>query len=165
MAAITICSDFGAPLIFLKRSLVFPILLFSSISLHWSLKTSFLSLLAILCLIDAYWGAVELMNCRRGRHRYCFRWSHSFPLYKNPGDFLVCSPHTWSFLLCLFLLPPSHTSVQEKLFWFNFLTQIKHVSVPLFPKEVRNKISVTCFYCLLTPWIPNLEGERILLCI
>ena len=35
-------------LIFLKRSLVFPILLFSSISFHWSLKKAFLSLLAIL---------------------------------------------------------------------------------------------------------------------
>ena len=35
-------------LIFLKRSLVFPILLFSSISLHWSLKKAFLCLLAIL---------------------------------------------------------------------------------------------------------------------
>ena len=35
-------------LIFLKRFLVFPILLFSSISLHWSLKKAFLSLLAIL---------------------------------------------------------------------------------------------------------------------
>ena len=35
-------------LIFLKRSLVFPILLFSSISLHCSLKKAFLSLLAIL---------------------------------------------------------------------------------------------------------------------
>ena len=33
---------------FLKRSLVFPILLFSSISLHWSLMKAFLSLLAIL---------------------------------------------------------------------------------------------------------------------
>ena len=33
---------------FLKRSLVFPILLFSSISLHWSLRKVFLSLLAIL---------------------------------------------------------------------------------------------------------------------
>ena len=32
----------------LKRSLVFPMLLFSSISLHWSLRKSFLSLLAIL---------------------------------------------------------------------------------------------------------------------
>ena len=35
-------------LIFLKRSLVLPTLLFSSISLHWSLRKAFLSLLAIL---------------------------------------------------------------------------------------------------------------------
>ena len=35
-------------LIFLRRSLVFPIQLFSSISLHWSLRKAFLSLLAIL---------------------------------------------------------------------------------------------------------------------
>ena len=35
-------------LIFLMRCLVFPILLFSSISLHWSLKKVFSSLLAIL---------------------------------------------------------------------------------------------------------------------
>ena len=35
-------------LIILKRSLVFLILLFSSISLHWSLKNAFFSLLAIL---------------------------------------------------------------------------------------------------------------------
>ena len=35
-------------LIFLKRSLVFPILLFSSISLHWWLRKAFLSLHAIL---------------------------------------------------------------------------------------------------------------------
>ena len=35
-------------LIFLMRSLIFPILLFSSVSLHWSLWKAFLSLLAIL---------------------------------------------------------------------------------------------------------------------
>ena len=35
-------------LIFLRRSLVFPNLLLSSISLHWSLRKAFLSLLAIL---------------------------------------------------------------------------------------------------------------------
>ena len=35
-------------LTYLKSSLVFPILLFSSISLHWSLRKAFLSLLAIL---------------------------------------------------------------------------------------------------------------------
>ena len=34
--------------VFLKRSLVFPILLFSSVSLHWSLRKAFLSLLALL---------------------------------------------------------------------------------------------------------------------
>ena len=34
-------------LTFLNRSLIFPILLFSSISFHWSLKKAFLSLLAI----------------------------------------------------------------------------------------------------------------------
>ena len=34
-------------LFFLKRCLVFPILLFSSISLHWSLRKAFLSLLAV----------------------------------------------------------------------------------------------------------------------
>ena len=34
--------------VFLKRSLVFPILLFSSISLHWSMRKVFLSTLAIL---------------------------------------------------------------------------------------------------------------------
>ena len=37
-----------ASLILFKRSLVFPILLFSSISLHWSLRKAFLSLLYIL---------------------------------------------------------------------------------------------------------------------
>ena len=35
-------------LIFLKRSLVFPILFFSSVSLHWSFRKAFLSLLAVL---------------------------------------------------------------------------------------------------------------------
>ena len=43
-------------LIFLRRSLDFPILLFSSISLHWSPRKAFLSLLAILwnSTSDAY---------------------------------------------------------------------------------------------------------------
>ena len=42
-------------LIFLKRPLVFPILLFSSISLHWSLRKAFLSLLAILWNSAFHW--------------------------------------------------------------------------------------------------------------
>ena len=46
---------------FLKRSLIFPILLFSSISLHWSLRKAFLSLLAI------FWNSA-------------FRWIYTCPL-------------------------------------------------------------------------------------
>ena len=42
-------------LIFLKRSLVFPILLFFSISLHWLLRKAFLSLLAILWNSASKW--------------------------------------------------------------------------------------------------------------
>ena len=42
-------------LIFLKRSLVFPILLFSFISLHWPLWKAFLSLLAILWNPEFKW--------------------------------------------------------------------------------------------------------------
>ena len=45
-------------LIFLKRSLVFPILLFSCISLHWSLRKAFLSLLAIL------WKLAQHKHCQ-----------------------------------------------------------------------------------------------------
>ena len=41
-------------ILFLNRSVVFPILLFSSISLHWSLRKAFLSLLAILWN-SAFW--------------------------------------------------------------------------------------------------------------
>jgi len=45
---LTLAPNTLVSLIFLKRSLVFPILLFSSISSHWSLRKAFLSLLAIL---------------------------------------------------------------------------------------------------------------------
>ena len=59
-------------LIFLKRSLVFPILLFSSISLHWSLKKAFLSLLAILPVIHTekaapIWDITRLIAIRKGK--------------------------------------------------------------------------------------------------
>ena len=42
-------------LIFLKRSIVFPTPLFSSISLHWSLRKAFLTLLAILWNSEFRW--------------------------------------------------------------------------------------------------------------
>ena len=55
-------------LIFLKTSLVFPILLFSSTSLHWSLRKAFLSLLDIL-------GNSEFNNCPSSQS-YGFSSSH-----------------------------------------------------------------------------------------
>ena len=50
-------------LIFLKRSLVFPILLFSSISLHWLLRKAFLSLLAILWNSAFKWNIFPFLLC------------------------------------------------------------------------------------------------------
>ena len=67
-------------LIFLKRSLVFPILLFFSISLHWSLRKAFFSLLAIL------WNSA-------------FKW-----VYLSFSPFLLC--FLLLFFSQLFLRPP-----------------------------------------------------------
>ena len=53
-------------LIFLKRYLVFPILLFSFISLHWSLKKAFLSLLAILWNPAFRWVSLSFSPLRIG---------------------------------------------------------------------------------------------------
>ena len=49
-------------LIFLKRSLVFTILLFSSVSLHWSLRKAFLSLLSILWNSAIKWIYLSLSS-------------------------------------------------------------------------------------------------------
>ena len=50
-------------LIFLKRSLVFPILLFSSISLHWLLRKAFLSLFALLWNPSFKWVYLSFSLC------------------------------------------------------------------------------------------------------
>ena len=50
-------------LIFLKRPLVFPILLFSCISLNWSLRKAFLSLLAILWNSAFRWVYLSFLLC------------------------------------------------------------------------------------------------------
>ena len=49
-------------LIFLKRSLVFPILLFSSISLHWWLRKAFLPLVDILWNSAFKWGYLSFSS-------------------------------------------------------------------------------------------------------
>ena len=50
-------------LIFLKRSPIFPTVLFSSITLHWSLRKSFLSLLAILWNSEFKWVYFSFYLC------------------------------------------------------------------------------------------------------
>ena len=73
-------------LIFLKRSLVFPILLFFSISSHWSLRKAFLSLLAVL------WNSV-------------FKWVYlSFsplPLLLFFSELFVRPPQTFILPFCI----------------------------------------------------------------
>ena len=70
--------------IFLKRSLVFPILLFSSSSLHYSLKKAFLSLLAVL-------------------------WNSAFSWVYHP--FLLCLLRL--FFSQLFVRPPQTTTLSS----------------------------------------------------
>ena len=73
-------------LIFLKRSQVFPILLFSPISLHWSLRKAFLSLHAVL------WNSA-------------FKWEYlSFPplLFASlPLQLFIRPPQTVILLFCI----------------------------------------------------------------
>ena len=65
--------DWNVPLvslIFLKRSLVFPILLFSSISLYWPLMKPLLSLLAILWKSAFKWAYLSFAFCFSSFHSY-----------------------------------------------------------------------------------------------
>jgi len=89
-------------LIFLKRSLVFSILLFSSISLHWSLMEAFLSLLAILWDSAFRWVYLSFSNlpfpsllfsaiCKASSD-YHFAFLHFFSL----GMFLITASCTIS---------------------------------------------------------------------
>ena len=85
-------------LMFLKRSLVFPILLFSSISLHWSLKKTFLSLHAIVWNSAFRWGYLSFSHCL------------SLLFFSK---IFVRSPQTnvlpFCFLLGMVLITPSYT--------------------------------------------------------
>ena len=73
-------------LIFLKRSLVFPILFFPSISLHWSLRKPFLSLLANFWDFEFKWVYLSFSPC--------------FSLLFF-SQLCVRPPHTVSMLFCI----------------------------------------------------------------
>ena len=74
-------------LIFLKRFLVFPILLISSISLHWLLRKAFLSLLAIL------WNSAFKWDSFLFSFAFCFSSLHS---YLCTGGLRGATPHSRS---------------------------------------------------------------------
>ena len=90
-------------LIFLKRSLVFPILLFSSISLYWSLRKTFLSLLAI------FWNSA-------------FKWvylSFSHLLFASLLFTGICKASSVShFAFCISLFGSSSSGDEFPLFLF-----------------------------------------------
>ena len=77
-------------LIFLKRSLVFSILLFSSISLHWSLKKALLSLLAIL------WNsAFRCLYLSFSPLLFHFSFSELFVRPPQTADLPFCISFSW----------------------------------------------------------------------
>ena len=85
---------------FLKRSLVFPILLFSSISLHWSLRKAFLSLLAILWNSAFIWVYLSVSPL-------LFTSLHFIAICKDSSDSHFAVLHF--FFLGMVLLPVSYT--------------------------------------------------------
>ena len=108
-------------LIFWKRSLVFPILLFSSISLHWSLRKASLSLLAIL------WNPAFKLVCL----------SYSPLLFMSLLFTAICkasSDRHFAFLHFFFLgmvLNPfsctmSRTSIRHSVYQISCLKSISH---------------------------------------
>ena len=86
-----LCPSLNVPLvslIFLKRSLVFPILLLPSISLHWSLRKAFLFLLAILWNCEFRWIYLS----------FCLLLLFFSQLFVSPPQTIIL------FFLCFFFL-------------------------------------------------------------
>ena len=100
-------------LIFLKRSLVFLILLLSSISLHWSLQKAFLSLLAIL------WNSA--FNAYIFPFLLCFSpLFFSQPFVRPPQTailpFCISFPWGWSWSLSPVQCHEPHSIVHQALY-------------------------------------------------
>ena len=111
--------------VFLKRSLVFPILLFSSISLHCSLKKAFLSLLAILWNSAFSWVYLSVSP-----------WL-SFLFF---SQLFVRPPQTTTIVfLDFFLLGIVLVTVSYIMLW----TSIYSSSGPLFTRSIPLKLFIT----------------------
>ena len=85
-------------LVFLKKSLVFPILLFSSISEHWSLRKAFLCLLAILWNSSFRWIYLPFLLCL-----WCLFFSQLFVKAPQTTILPFCISFSWGFF---WSLPP-----------------------------------------------------------
>ena len=135
-------------LIFLKRSLVFAVLLFSSIYLHCSFKTAFLSLLAILWISTFSWlwfplsslPFISFFSCLWSLLRHHFAFLHFIffgmllvtvscrmlrtSVYRSSGTL-----STWSNPLNLFITPLyNHKGFDLDhnwmAYWFSLLSSV-----------------------------------------
>ena len=96
-----------------KRSLVFPILFFTSISSHWSLKKAFLSLLAIL------WNLA--FRCLCHSFSLCFLPLFFSQLFVRPPQtavllFCISFPWGWSWSLSPVQCHGPHSIVHQALY-------------------------------------------------
>ena len=114
-------------LIFLKRSLVFSILLFSSVSLHWSLRKSFLSLLAILRNSAFKWVYLSFSPCLLQLFFY--------QLFVRPPQTTIL-PFLCFFFLRMVLIPASCTMSRTSVHSVSGTLSIR--SNPLNPLPLYN---------------------------
>ena len=119
-------------LIFLKRSLVFAILLFSSISLHWSLRKHFLSLLAILWMSAFKWvylsfsplslASLLFLDIYKASSDSHFAFLHflflGMVLIPASCTMSQTSVHSSSSILSVDWIPWSYLSLPLYLIWF-----------------------------------------------
>ena len=112
-------------LIFLKRSLVFPILLFSSISLHWLLRKAFLSLLAILWNSAFKWVYLSFSPLP-----FTSRLSQLFVRPPQTIIFHFCISFSWCFFT--FSCTVSQSSVHRSSSILSDLIPLIYLSFPLY---------------------------------
>ena len=123
-------------LIFLKRCLVFPILLFSFISLHWLLREAFLSLLAIL------WNSA--FRCLYLFFLLCFLLPFFSQLFVRPPQTAIL------LFLQMVLIPVSCTMSQTSLIFLFFFKHGTLLDIVLDPEKDKKNYTdfLSCIWFL-----------------
>ena len=137
-------------LIFLKRSLIFPILLSSSISLHWSLRKAFLSLLAILWNSCYSNSLLFFINSEINNAIKAF-WHRMFPIIVNGNHTLnstliVFNGDIWLTWLDLFIFLTRKYSNVWILIWRGFWQGNVLINLNLHI-NVSIDILINCEFC------------------